>query len=52
MFAFAALGPAMGRFDLIFFISMFGEISMIFFAMLYIIRDEKHTAAKEEKIAA
>ncbi len=40
MFVFAALGPAIGRFDLIFFISMFGELFMILFAYLYIKRDE------------
>ena len=41
MFGFAALGPATGHFDLIFFITMFGELFMILFALLYIIRDEK-----------
>ena len=41
MFVFAGLGPAIGRFDLIFFISMFGELFMIAFAFLYIIHDEK-----------
>ncbi len=41
MFAFAALGPATGNFHLIFFISMFGELFMILFALLYIIKDEK-----------
>ena len=45
MFVFAALGPAIGRFDLIFFISMFGELFMILFAYLYIRRSE----SKEKK---
>jgi hypothetical protein len=31
MFAFSALGPATGNFDLIFFISMIGEVFMILF---------------------
>ena len=44
MFVFAGLGPAIGRFDLIFFISMFGELFMIAFALLYIIKDEKKDA--------
>lgn len=35
MFAFSALGPASGNFDLIFFISMFGEVFMILFFYLY-----------------
>lgn len=35
MFAFSALGPATGNFDLIFFISMFGEVCMILFFFLY-----------------
>lgn len=35
MFAFSALGPATGNFDLIFFISMFGEVLMAFFFWLY-----------------
>lgn len=35
MFAFAALGPATGNFDLIFFISMFGEVLMVLFFYLY-----------------
>lgn len=43
MFVFAGLGPAIGRFDLIFFISMFGELFMIVFSLLYIIRDEKNS---------
>lgn len=35
MFAFSALGPATGNFDLIFFISMIGEVFMILFYYLY-----------------
>ncbi len=35
MFAFSALGPATGNTDLIFFISMFGEILMALFLYLY-----------------
>lgn len=35
MFAFSALGPGTGNFDLIFFISMFGEVLMAFFFWLY-----------------
>ncbi len=35
MFLFSALGPATGNFDLIFFISMFGEIGMAVFFLLY-----------------
>ena len=35
MFAFSALGPATGNFDLIFFISMFGEVCMALFFLLY-----------------
>ena len=35
MFAFAALGPATGNFDLIFFISMIGEVFLILFFYLY-----------------
>lgn len=34
MFAFSALGPATGNFDLIFYISMFGEIGMALFFLL------------------
>lgn len=37
MFAFSALGPATGNFDLIFFISMPGEVLMILFFYLYAI---------------
>ena len=35
MFLFSALGPATGNFDLIFFISMFGEIGKALFFLLY-----------------
>ena len=35
MFAFAALGPATGNFDLIFLITMFGEVLMTLFFWLY-----------------
>ena len=35
MFLFSALGPATGNFDLIFFISMFGEVGMALFFLLY-----------------
>ena len=41
MFGFAALGPAIGKMDLIFFITMFGELFMILFALFYIMKDEK-----------
>ena len=41
MFAFSALGPATGNFDLIFFISMIGELFMILFFLLYAKREEK-----------
>lgn len=51
MFAFAALGPATGNFNLIFFISMFGELCMILFGILYIKKDAQ-VKEKEEKKAA
>lgn len=35
MFVFYALGPAAGNADLIFFISMFGELFMVLFLYLY-----------------
>ena len=35
MFLFSALGPATGNFDLIFFISMFGEVCMALFFLIY-----------------
>ena len=41
MFAFSALGPATGNFDLIFFISMIGELFMILFFLLYAKKEEK-----------
>ncbi len=41
MFAFSALGPATGNFDLIFFISMFGELFMILFFYLYAEKSSK-----------
>ena len=44
MFAFSALGPASGNFDLIFFISMFGEVCMVLFFMVYANYNEKHRA--------
>lgn len=36
MFVFSALGPATGNSDLIFFISMFGELFMVLFLYLYV----------------
>ena len=39
MFAFSALGPATGNSDLIFFISMFGELLMVLFLYLYSRKD-------------
>ena len=35
MFAFSALGPATGNTDLIFYVSMYGEVLMVFFFLLY-----------------
>ncbi len=52
MFLFSAAGPATGRFDLIFFISMFGEVFMILFAMLYIRQDEVAESRTESTKAA
>ena len=43
MFFFAGLGSGIGRNDLIFFITMFGELFMILFAYLYIRKDNKAT---------
>ncbi len=43
MFAFSALGPATGNFDLIFFISMIGEVLMVLFFWLYAKFNEAHT---------
>ena len=45
MFAFSALGPASGNFDLIFYISMFGEVLMVLFFMIYANFNEKHKKA-------
>ena len=44
MFAFSALGPATGNTDLIFFISMFGEILMVLFLYLYARAKAKRSA--------
>lgn len=44
MFAFSALGPATGNTDLIFFISMFGEILMVLFLYLYARAKTKRSA--------
>ena len=41
MFAFSALGPATGNADLIFYISMFGELLMLFFFWLYTVKTAK-----------
>ena len=41
MFAFSALGPATGNTDLIFYISMFGEVLLVLFLYLYALRFEK-----------
>ena len=41
MFAFSALGPVTGNFDLIFFISMFGEVCMALFFLIYAKQKEK-----------
>ena len=41
MFAFSALGPATGNTDLIFFISMFGEVCMALFFLIYAKRKEQ-----------
>ncbi len=41
MFAFSALGPATGNFDLIFFISMFGEVCMALFFLIFAKQKEK-----------
>lgn len=38
MFAFSALGPATGNTDLIFYISMFGEVLMVLFLYLYALK--------------
>ncbi len=44
MFAFSALGPATGNFDLIFFISMMGEVLMVLFFWLYAKKKEAANA--------
>ncbi|MCQ2413079.1 MAG: hypothetical protein MJ057_09035 [Sphaerochaetaceae bacterium] len=41
MFAFSALGPATGNAKFIFYISMYGEILMVFFLYLYGLRKQK-----------
>lgn len=41
MFLFSALGPATGNFDLIFFISMFGEVLMALYFYLYAQKKQK-----------
>ena len=41
MFVFSALGPATGNSDLIFFISMFGELFMVLFLYFYACRKAK-----------
>lgn len=46
MFAFSAVGPATGNSDLIFFISMFGEVLMVVFLLLYGL---KRTRAEKNK---
>lgn len=40
MFAFSALGPASGNFDLIFYISMYGEVLMALYFYLYALKKE------------
>ncbi len=42
MFLFSALGPATGNFDLIFFISMFGEVLMALYFYLYAQKKQKN----------
>lgn len=46
MLAFSALGPATGNFDLIFFISMLGEVCMAFCLLLYARRKAALSAEK------
>lgn len=46
MFAFSALGPATGNFDMIFYISMYGELLMVLFFYLY---ERKREKTAEEK---
>ncbi len=52
MFAFAAVGPASGHMELIFLISMFGELFMILFAFLYISQDTIVYEKEDQKLAA
>lgn len=42
MFLFSALGPATGNFDIIFYISMYGEVLMVLFFFLYAKFHEAH----------
>ncbi|MBQ8518302.1 MAG: hypothetical protein IJ455_01695 [Agathobacter sp.] len=42
MFLFSALGPATGNFDIIFYISMYGEVLMVLFFYLYAKFNELH----------
>lgn len=42
MFLFSALGPATGNFDIIFYISMYGEVLMVLFFYLYARHNELH----------
>lgn len=42
MFLFSALGPATGNFDIIFYISMYGEVLMVLFFYLYAKYNESH----------
>lgn len=41
MFAFSALGPATGNFDLIFLIGMFGEVLMVLFFLIFGATDKR-----------
>ena len=47
MFAFAALGPATGNLDLNFLITMFGEVFLVLFFLLYA-RRKAHLQLKEQ----
>ncbi|MBO4888597.1 MAG: hypothetical protein J5589_09840 [Firmicutes bacterium] len=47
MFAFSALGPATGNSDLIFFISMFGELLMVLFLYFFCIKSAIGSSKKE-----
>ena len=46
MFLFSVLGPATGNIDLIFYISMFGEVGMILFFLLYAAKKPVNCPAK------